>query len=83
MFDLETIIISAIVAVLSAVVGYAASKEDFNKAKFATTIILQLAATFGLTVTGLGGTYDTAAYSATITYFVQKLWNSAKKKEAS
>jgi hypothetical protein len=77
---IEMIVVSVIVSVIYAVVGFVASKENFSKTKFLATIVFQVATTLGLGITGIGETYDASAYSAVIWYGVTKIYSSIVKK---
>jgi hypothetical protein len=62
-------------------IGYASQDKPFSSRKFIRTVAIQTLAALGLVGTGISGDVYTSAVGPTaVTVFVQKIWDSLKKK---
>jgi len=79
--NIENILIGIVGGLLYALLGYAASKEDFNPKKFLRTFVIVSVCSLGLDISELNGNVYAGFLGPTaITVWLQKLIDSVRVK---
>ena len=78
--NIESILIGVAGGLLYAMLGYAASKEDWDSKKFLRTFVIVTISAMGLDISGMNGAVYAAVLGPTaITVWLQKLVDTARR----